>query len=58
LHKGDIQAVLGHLRESGAVAGDCRISSYGPSFTLAKEICALGEWVHVAEYLRACESFW
>jgi tetratricopeptide (TPR) repeat protein len=58
LHKGDLQAALCHLRESGAVVGDHRLSSYGPSFTLAKEICSLGEWAHVAEYLKECESFW
>jgi tetratricopeptide (TPR) repeat protein len=58
LHKGDLQAALCHLRESGEVVSDCRLSSYGPSLTLAKKICALGEWAHVAEYLKACESFW
>jgi tetratricopeptide (TPR) repeat protein len=58
LQKGDLQAALSHLRESGEVAGDCRLSSYGPSLTLAKEICVLGEWASVAGYLKACETFW
>lgn len=58
LHQDDLQAATEHLRESAAVVGDSRLSSSGPSFTLAKELCAKAAWSEVAAYLRACESFW
>ena len=58
LHRDDVKAALDHLQESGKVVSDPRLSSYGPSLTLAKELCLRGEWSGVAEYLRACESFW
>ena len=58
LHRDDVNAALDHLRESGSVVSDPRLSSYGPSFTLAKELCLRGERAGVADYLRACESFW
>jgi hypothetical protein len=58
LHRNDLSFALNHLNESGAVVGDHRLSSYGPSLTLAKELCLRGKWSNVAEYLRACENFW
>jgi hypothetical protein len=56
--KGDLSEAREHLRESGAIVGDFRLSSYGPSFLLARELCARGEWNHVADYLEACAVFW
>jgi hypothetical protein len=41
---GDVAEACEHLHESAAVRGDHRLSSYGPSFLLARELCALGEW--------------
>lgn len=58
LRKGDVLAAREHLLHSAAVVGEPRLSSYGPSFLLARELCALGEWQSVDDYLRACESFW
>lgn len=58
LRKNDLVAALKHLKESGSVVGDHRLSSYGPSMKLAKELCALSKWPQVASYLRACENFW
>ena len=40
------------------IGSDFRLSSYGPSFLLAKQLCMLGEWAAVAEYLERCRSFW
>jgi hypothetical protein len=58
LKQGVLRTAIDHLRESGAVVGDHRLSSYGPSFTLAKELCIEGAWSEVEAYLRACEWFW
>ncbi len=58
LQQEDLGTALKHLRESGSVVGDHRLSSYGPSMSLAKEICIRGEWSNVADYLRACETFY
>jgi len=58
LRRGDIKAASHHLLESSAVVGEPRLSSYGPSFLLARELCQHGEWDVVGEYLRNCETFW
>lgn len=58
LRRGDQRAAVEHLRDSAAVVGDHRLSSYGPSFTLARALCDVGEWSAVQDYLVACESFW
>ncbi|MEO8183858.1 MAG: hypothetical protein ABI895_33965 [Deltaproteobacteria bacterium] len=58
LRNGDVVAAREHLLHSAAVVGEPRLSSYGPSFLLARELCARGEWRSVSEYLHACEAFW
>lgn len=55
---GDSAKAIQHLRESASVGSDFRLSSYGPSFLLARELCALGEWDAAADYLEACAAFW
>jgi len=55
---GDAAKAIQHLRESASVGGDFRLSSYGPSLLLARELCALGEWDAAADYLEACAAFW
>jgi hypothetical protein len=55
---GDAANAVQHLRESASVGSDFRLSSYGPSFLLARELCALGEWDAAADYLEACAAFW
>ena len=55
---GDVANATQHLRESASVGSDFRLSSYGPSFLLARELCALGEWDAAAAYLQACAAFW
>lgn len=54
----DLKAALSHLRESAAVVGDHRLSSFGPSMDLAKALCVKGEWSYVADYLKNCTTFW
>lgn len=58
LRRGDTSGALEHLRESANVVGEPRLSSYGPSFRLAREVAALGEWSAVDCYLRSCQTFW
>jgi hypothetical protein len=58
LRKDDVVAAREHLLHSAAVVGEPRLSSYGPSFLLARELCALGDWQSVDDYLRACGAFW
>jgi hypothetical protein len=56
--KGDMAEACQHLRESASVVSDFRLSSYGPSFLLARELCGNGEWDAAADYLERCSSFW
>lgn len=56
--QGDLAKAREHLRESAAIVHDYRLSSYGPSFLLARELCARNEWNAVADYLEACKTFW
>jgi hypothetical protein len=55
--RGDVAEARVHLRESAAVGSDYRLSSYGPSFLLVRELCTVGEWNSVADYLEACAVF-
>lgn len=56
--RGDMPAACEHLALSANVPGDPRLRSYGPSFLLARELCAHGEWQAVDDYLQACKAFW
>jgi hypothetical protein len=56
--RGDVSLAKAQLRDSAAVRGDHRLSSYGPSLLLASELCALGEWDAAADYLETCAAFW
>jgi hypothetical protein len=58
LRTGDTAAALAHLQASAAVDGGPRLSSYGPSFELARELCERGFRDEVYEYLTACQGFW
>jgi hypothetical protein len=58
LRNGDVVAAREHLLHSAAVVGEPRLSSYGSSFLLARELCARGEWQPVSDYLQACAAFW
>jgi len=58
LRKNDIGSAIKHLLESGEVVEEPRLSSYGPSFSLAKELCNRTEWSAVEKYLELCSRFW
>jgi len=58
LKNNDIDAALEHLIESGKVISTPRLSSYGPTFSLAKKMCYENEWEAVEEYLELCSKFW
>ena len=58
LRNGDTQSALQHLRASAAVDTDARLSSYGPSFKLARGLSELGFHNEVRDYLISCKSFW
>lgn len=58
LHRGEVDAAISHLLDSGRVVGNARLRSYGPTFSLAKKLCELGYWGAVEEYLIACALFW
>jgi hypothetical protein len=58
LRNGDVQAAREHLLHSAHVVGEPRLSSYGPSFLLARELCVKGDWEPVSDYLSACQAFW
>jgi hypothetical protein len=58
IRRGNTAQATGHLAESAAVVGEPRLSSYGPSFRLARELIAHGEWDAVSAFLRTCRAFW
>ncbi len=58
VRQGDDAAAVEHLRQSVAIGSDYRLSSYGPSFSLARELAQRGAWEPVADYLRECRRFW
>lgn len=58
LSAGDEASALEHLRASAEVVGEPRLSSYGPSFGLARALCERGHFDEVLAYVTQCESFW
>jgi tetratricopeptide (TPR) repeat protein len=55
---GDLDRAVAHLRESANVRPEYRLSSYGPSLDLVREVCARGRWDEGLEYLRGWEDTW
>ena len=56
--RGDLDAAVKHLLASADVRPDYRLSSYGPSLDLLREICGRGRWEDGLEYLRRWERAW
>jgi tetratricopeptide (TPR) repeat protein len=54
----DVDRAVGHLRSSADVRPEYRLSSYGPSLELVREVCAHGRWDEGLEYLRVWENAW
>jgi tetratricopeptide (TPR) repeat protein len=55
---GDVDRAVSHLRESAKVRPEYRLSSYGPSVDLVREVCARGRWDEGLKYLRVWEDAW
>ena len=55
---GDVDRAVSHLRESAKVRPEYRLSSYGPSLDLVREVCARGQWDEGLEYLRVWVNAW
>lgn len=54
----DLERAVAHLRASADVRPEYRLSSYGPSLDLVREVCARGRWDEGLKYLRAWEDDW
>jgi len=55
---GDLNGAVGHLLASAEIRPDYRLSSYGPSLDLLREICTSGQWEDGLEYLHRWERMW
>jgi hypothetical protein len=58
VRRGDTVQAIRHIAESASVVGEPRLSSYGPSFRLARELIAHEQWDAVSSFLHACRAFW
>jgi hypothetical protein len=47
-----------HLLSSSRTWGEPRLSSYGPSFLLARKLCEASMWEDVETFLVGCKNFW
>ena len=56
--RGDLDAAVTHLLGSANIRPDYRLSSYGPSLDLVREICTRGRWEDGLEYLHRWEKIW
>jgi hypothetical protein len=54
----DVDRAVSHLRASADVRPEYRLSSYGPSLDLVREVCARGRWDEGLKYLRVWEDAW
>ena len=54
----DVDRAVSHLRASADVRPEYRLSSYGPSLDLVREVCAGGRWDEGLKYLRVWEDAW
>jgi tetratricopeptide (TPR) repeat protein len=56
--EGDLDRAVVHLLASADIRPDYRLSSYGPSLELLREICIRGRWDDGLEYLHRWERIW
>jgi hypothetical protein len=54
----DLDRAVSHLQASADVRPEYRLSSYGPSLDLVREVCARGRWDEGLRYLRGWERTW
>jgi len=58
IRRNDVNEAKLRLAASGATPGSPSLNSFGPTFLLAKELCAKGEKDSVLQFLEACGKFW
>lgn len=58
LRKGDIEEAKKQLLASGHTPGSPQLNSFGPDFTLARELAEKGEFETVLEFLDLVAVFW
>lgn len=58
LEADDADAAAQHLLAAGATRGSPQLNSFGPDFSLAREVLKRGRRNEVIEYLRRVTSFW
>jgi hypothetical protein len=58
LRKGDIDEAKKQLLASGRTPGSPQLNSYGPDFTLARELAEKGEFDTVIQFLDLVACFW
>ncbi len=58
LQIGDVASAITHLLEAGKTPGSPQLNSFGPKFTLAKDLYKLGQLDTVRSYLDLCGNFW
>ena len=58
LRQGSVANAKQYLLESGKTTGSPQLNSFGPDFTLARELLQKGERETVLEYLSLCRVFW
>jgi hypothetical protein len=56
--RGQLNEAGKHLLDSSRVWNEPRLSSYGPSFLLARKLCEAGQWKDVEGYLIDCINIW
>ena len=54
----DLNRAVSHLRASADVRPEYRLSAYGPSLDLVREVCARGRWDDGLEYLGRWQQMW
>jgi hypothetical protein len=58
LQDGDVRTAGDYLLKAGHTPGSPQLDSFGPDFTLAAQLVAVGEKQVVLEYLGLVEKFW
>ena len=58
LKQGNVVEARQYMLEAGRTPGSPQLGSFGPDFTLARELLARGERDAVLEFLTSCKGFW
>lgn len=58
VRRDDLDRAVEHLHASADVRPDFRLTSYGPSLDLVREVCARGRWDDGLAFLRAWSGAW